>query len=54
MGVAKIVNKFEKKDIPISVFMLDKWQTNNSYEFNDLYKDPKSIVDFLWCLSKQM
>lgn len=47
MGIAHIVNKFEKKNIPISVFMLDKWQTNNSYEFNDLYKNPKSITDFL-------
>lgn len=45
--IVHAVNKFEKKNIPISVFMLDNWNTHNSYIFNENYKDPKSIINFL-------
>jgi len=47
MEITRIVNKFERKNIPISVFMLDKWQTNNSYEFNEYYNNPSSIAKYL-------
>ena len=46
-GVANIIDKFEKNNVPISVFMMDKWHVENSYEFNEYYKTPKSIIDFL-------
>ena len=45
--LVRIINKFEKMNIPLSVFMLDKWQSNDGYEFNEFYKDPKSIIGFL-------
>ena len=47
LGVVNTINKFEKNNIPISVFMLDKWHTSNSYEFNEFFKDPKGIINFL-------
>ena len=47
IDIVNIVNKFENKNIPISVFMLDKWQTDNSYEFNEYYRDPKSVLNYL-------
>ena len=46
-GKSMLSPAFEKRNIPISVFMMDKWHTSNSYEFNEYYKTPKSIVDFL-------
>ena len=45
--IVDITNKFERNNVPISVFMLDKWHTINSYEFNEYYKDPKSIFNYL-------
>lgn len=45
--IVNIVNKFQKNNVPISVFMLDKWHTSNSYEFNQYYKDSKSIFNYL-------
>ena len=45
--VAHIVKKFEDNNIPISLFVLNKWQTENSFEFSEMYKDPKSISNYL-------
>ena len=47
VDICRLVDKFEKKNIPISIFMLDKWQNGNSYQFNEYYKNPKGIVDYL-------
>lgn len=51
-NIASIVNKFHDKKIPISVFMFDRWQTNDGYEFNEFYKNPQSIASYL--LSKKI
>ena len=32
------INKFEKRNVPISVFMMDNWNTSEGYEFNEHYK----------------
>jgi len=45
--IVNIVNQFKKNNIPISVFMLDKWNTTGSYEFSEYYKDPSNIIKFL-------
>lgn len=45
--VARITKKFEENNIPISLFILNRWQNNKSFEFNELYKDPKSIIEYL-------
>ena len=45
--IVNIVNKFQKNNIPISIFMLDKWNKTDSYEFNENYKDPSSVLKFL-------
>ena len=45
--IAHIVKKFSDNHIPISVFTLNKWQSNNSYRFNELYKDPKSLINYM-------
>lgn len=45
--IANIVNKFEKKGIPVSIFMLDNWDTKEKYIFDDIYGEPKNIVHFL-------
>ena len=45
--IAKIVKKFEDNNIPMSIFILNKWQKENDFEFNELYKDPKSIATYL-------
>lgn len=42
-----LINKFEKNNIPISVLMLDNWESSNSFEFNEFYKNPKEIIEFL-------
>lgn len=45
--IINIVNEFQKNNIPISIFMLDKWNKIDSYEFNEYYKDPSGILKFL-------
>lgn len=45
--IAHIVKKFETNNIPISVFILSKWQNNNNFEFSENYKNPKTIIDYL-------
>ena len=39
--------KFEVNNIPISVLTLNKWNNNVDYEFNEAYKDPKGIINYL-------
>lgn len=54
----KILSKFKKNDIPLSVWLLDKpWRQRkdnkdsiitSTYNWNkDLYKEPKNIIDFI-------
>ena len=45
--IAHIVKKFEENNIPISVFVLNKWQSENSFSFNEFYKDPMSVIKYL-------
>ena len=45
--IVNIVNEFQKNNVPISIFMLDKWNKIDSYEFNEHYKDPSSVLKFL-------
>ena len=42
----KIANKFKEKEIPISVFMLDHWQTDNNFEFDNNFKNPVGVLNF--------
>lgn len=41
-----IVNHFEKNNVPISIFMLDRWNLTNSYEFNEYYKNINNIINY--------
>lgn len=45
--IAHLVKKFEINNIPISLFVLNKWQNNNDFEFNEYYKNPKGMIDYL-------
>ena len=45
--IAHIVKKFEDNNIPISLFVLNKWQNNNSFEFSKDFKDPQTIIKYL-------
>ena len=45
--VAHIVKKFEDNNVPISVFILNKWQNANTFEFSEYYKNPKGMIDYL-------
>lgn len=45
--ISHVINKFEDKNIPISVFMFDNWQENNSFSFKNEYTDPKMTINFL-------
>ena len=45
--VVNFVKKFEKNNIPISVFILNKWESNNEFKFNEFYRDPKVMIDYL-------
>ena len=45
--VAKIVKKFEDNNIPISLFVLNKWQVENDFTFSELYKDSTTIPVYL-------
>lgn len=45
--IAHFIKKCEEQDVPISLFILNKWQNNNSFSFNEKYKDPKYIADYL-------
>ena len=45
--IMHLVKKFEDNNIPLSLFTLNKWQGENSFEFNEFYKDPKSTINYL-------
>ena len=45
--IAHIVKKFEDNNIPISLFILNKWQNNNNFQFSEFYKGPSSISNYL-------
>lgn len=47
LAVANVARKFEENDIPIATFLINSWQTNNSFEFNDSFKEPLSIINYL-------
>ena len=47
LDVSRIVKKFEDNNIPISLFILNKWHLENEFEFNTLYKDPRSIATYV-------
>ena len=42
----ELTKKFEENNIPISLFILNKWD-NSNYEFSDFYKNPQSVIDYL-------
>lgn len=41
--ISHLLNKFENKNIPISVFTLNKWQLNNNFSFNSNYRAPQLL-----------
>lgn len=45
--IAHIVKKFEDNNIPISLFILNNWEKENSFEFNESYKNPIPIIQYL-------
>ena len=45
--IAKVVKKFEDNNIPISMFILNNWQKENSFEFSNEYKTPQAIINYL-------
>lgn len=45
--IAHLIKKFEDNNIPISLFILNKWNNNNEFLFNDKYKNPKFICEYL-------
>ena len=45
--ILKIVNKFKINNVPISIFMLNNWQNNDSYLFNERFKNPKAVIEYL-------
>ena len=45
--IAHLIKKFEDHKIPISLFTLNKWQNANDFEFNEFYKDPKTVINYL-------
>lgn len=47
IDVSRFIKKFEDNNIPISVFILNKWQMDNNYQFTSFYKDFKSMVDYI-------
>lgn len=47
ISIMHLIKKFEDFDIPISLFTLNKWQSDNNFEFSAFYKDPKLIIDYV-------
>ena len=47
LEVARIARKFEEYNMPISLFLINKWQDNNNFSFNSSFKEPISIINFL-------
>lgn len=46
-SIEHLVKKFESNNVPLSIFLLDNWQNNNDFKFNNFYSNPKSLVDYL-------
>ncbi|MBQ2946254.1 MAG: DUF5110 domain-containing protein [Bacilli bacterium] len=46
-SIVHLLKKFEEYNIPLSLFTLNKWQKENNFEFNELYKDPKAVIKYL-------
>ena len=45
--IAHIIKKFEDKNIPISMFVLNNWQEDKNFEFNKSYKDTQTFIKYL-------
>ena len=45
--VAHLIKKFEDNKIPISVFILNNWEKENSFAFNDYFKNPIPIIEYV-------
>ena len=45
--IMHLVKKFEDNNIPISLFTLNKWQNKNDFELNEIYKNPKYVINYL-------
>ena len=45
--IAHIIKKFEDNNVPISMFILNKWQNDNNFEFNKDFKDVQTIIKYL-------
>ena len=45
--IAHFIKKLEDNNIPISLFTLNKWQDENSFEFTEFYKNPKATINYL-------
>lgn len=47
LDVARIARKFEENDMPVAMFLINRWQTNNNFTFNSAFKEPRSIINYL-------
>ncbi len=45
--VAHLIKKFEDNNIPISVFILNNWEKESSFAFNDYFKNPIPIIEYV-------
>ena len=43
LDILTLLKEFEYNNIPISLFTLNKWELENSFEFNQNYKNPQTI-----------
>ncbi len=44
--ITHIIKKFEDNEIPISLFILNKWQDISGFEFNEYYKNAQNILAY--------
>ena len=47
VDVMHLIKKFEDNNIPISLFTLNKWEADNSFEFSEFYKDASSLIKYI-------
>ncbi len=47
LELPKLVSKFERENVPISIFLLDNWYKDNNFNINSYYKDPTALIDYL-------
>ncbi len=45
--ISHLISKFESSNIPISTIILNKWYTNDSFYLGELYKDPRTIINYM-------